>query len=457
MLKRDRGREFSHLLAFLRVWLLGLFFVLCCVRATKVTAEDGLSVATPPKSKYADLMFKGHTLGYLPVESTADGDHPIRAWLADHGIGYYGWVISQFGSNLLDVARSAPDGSQRYFGQRPTALVSLNGSLIFDLSRYGIENGQFTIIGRTAHATWDQAGPPQTNVSVINYYQTLFDKRIEFRIGYIGNDYEFYGPYVGGNLAASIFGASSTVTREMGLSSGAASRPSVNVTFNAGYFYDKMTVQLSTSPDGYAQERKENPSFLGWNTKHAGVLFVNEVGYRQPPTATTHWRWLRFGYMRNTSDYRDYKFGNGIERSNNNYAFYFVGDSQVIKFQGGAPSRGINAGFAANLGLDRYLPIAQTYEARIFTTGPFKNRPGDMFSLILTDSIFSKYAVRLAEQAGAHPVPSSWTLTGAASVEVGPGAFAGLGLAYTDKPVPIASTPGTGHSLQLLANFALFY
>jgi len=470
MPKRDRRETLSRPTR-LYAWSVAVC-IFCGIPATHVSAEElqepGTSAASSvvrpghpqpssPSSKYEAVMLKGQIISYPPVEHTASGDFPARAWLAKHGIGFYGYSVGQFGANLLSAPRSGPDGRQKYFGQKPTGFLSTTPHLIIDLSRYGIENGQIVVAGILMTTTWEPAGPSQIGFASITYYQTFFNKLIELKLGYVANDYEFYGAYVGGNLASSIFGSSGSVPREMGISFITAPRPATTLTVNAGYFYDRMSVQLSSSPDGYVQEDEENPSHLGLSTKNTGVLFINEVGYRQPATASTSWRWLRGGYMRNTSDYIDYKFGNGVERSRQNYAFYLMGDSQVIKFRGGAASRGINAGFSAHVGLDRYLPIAQTYQGRLFVTGPLKKRPGDMFSIILTDNIFSKYAVALAEKGGAIPVHSSWTITGAASVEVGPGTYGGLALSYTDKPVPIGTSPGSGHLLQLIGNIVSFY
>ena len=49
---------------------------------------------------------------------------------------------------------------------------------------------------------------------------------------------------------------------------------SATLQFNLEYYYTKSSIQYSTSPDVYIQEKDENPRGFKWNISHARVLFI---------------------------------------------------------------------------------------------------------------------------------------------------------------------------------------
>lgn len=406
------------------------------------------------KSRYEPLRVKGWNVNFPLPDNTMTGDNGFRQALADHHLGFYAYGIAFAGVNMLDVARSGPNGAQLYNGQKFTTRTTPNITLNYDLSWLGLENAQLSASGVYVTTTWDPAGPNMISMSHLTYYQTFFHKTAELKFGYLTNNFEFYGPYVGGNLASALFGQSASVLTAMGLSHTVAPRPGANLQLNAGNFYEKSGIQYSSSPDGFSQQQDENPTGFDWKVKNAHVLFIQEVGYKTAPTKTTRSNWARFGYIRNTSDFVDYQFGG---RSTKNYAFYGMADYQWIKFQNrGSEAAGLYLGYSAHLGLDRYSRIAQTYEGRLYTQGLIPGRPGDMASMIVDYNAFSVYAIEAAKKAGQSTVPANWVATWAYNAGIVPGLTAGLAISYSDHPAAVINPPGTGHALQLLTSFTYY-
>jgi len=429
--------------------------------ATPPAAQPPKDAAVDPqarlaalKAKYEPLRIKGWNVDLPLPNNTLIGDTPFRSKLADHHLGFYFNGVAFGGVNMLKAARSGPNGTQLYSGQKFTTRVTPSGALNLDLSWLGLENAQLTGGFIDVFTSWDPAGPNTFSLSLLSYYQTFFDKLLELKFGYLANNFEFYGPYVGGNLASSLFGQSASVLTATGLSHSVVPRPGANLQLNLGHYYEKSGIQYSSSPDGFGKQADENPTGFKWNVAHARVLFIQEVGYKRPATATAHQSWVRFGYIRNTSDFVDLRYGG---RSSHNYAVYGMADYQLAKFDGRPyHASGFYVGYSAHLGRDRYSRIAQTYEGRFYTLGPFASRPGDMASFIVTYNVFSRYAVEAAHRAGQSAPVGSWQATLAYNVAVVPGLIAGLGLSYSDYPAPIVQPPGTGHALQLLTNFSWF-
>ena len=88
--------------------------------------------------------------------------------------------------------------------------------LTYDLSRYGIPDGQIVLGGVYNFDTWAPAGPNAVSLATLSYYQTFLNKQVELKLGYLSNVVEFWGPFLAGNLAASIFGPSANDSGRIG-------------------------------------------------------------------------------------------------------------------------------------------------------------------------------------------------------------------------------------------------
>lgn len=400
------------------------------------------------------LRWRGIVTYNPPASDTLTGGSGLRKYLAEHDISYTGQWLIQGGYNLADHAHSGPDGNQGYFGQKFTYLTGPQIDFVFDLSRYGMDAQ--VVAGFTVSKTnWDSAGPDQAGLGVLTYYQTFLDKKVELKFGFMANNYEFYGPFVGGNIASSIFGSSGAIPQQAGLSSIAFPRPGANVKFNLGeFFYDKFGVQRSSSPDGYIQQHEDDSFGMKWDIPNAGTLYINELGYMRPAGPRQKQLWLRSGYIRNDSDFQDFRYGG---RSNENEAGYILGDGQLVQLDPEMPHRGIYGGFSAYRADPRYGAISSTYELRLYGMGLSESRPQDVVSFIVSRNEFSHDLIDLQQSAGFRTHDNSTNYTVAYNAKVTKGVVAGVGLTYSARPNPITYSDETGHSLTLLSNLIFFF
>ena len=101
--------------------------------------------------------------------------------------------------------------------------------------------------------------------------------------------------------------------------------------------------------------------------------------------------------------------------------------------------------------------VSQYYEARIYGKGLIKSRPYDLASLVLTDTVWSQYAVDNAADKGSMVHRDSKAATLSYSARITNGVYAGIGLAYVNHPTTIAYQSDTGSALNLLANLNVFF
>src|SRR5947207_12830425 len=114
----------------------------------------------------------------------------------------------------------------------------------YDLSRYGISDRQIVVGGIYNFDTWEPGGPNASALATLSYYQTFLNKQVELKVGYLNNVIEFWGPFLAGNLAASIFGPSATIPVEAGINAYAWTTPAINIKVNGpDGFYDKLGIQ----------------------------------------------------------------------------------------------------------------------------------------------------------------------------------------------------------------------
>jgi porin len=413
-------------------------------------------VATAPPD-FESLRVKGLIIALPGPQDTIDPDFAgIRSSLAALGIGYVGWSSNSFYNNMLPAER-ATFGQQVYNGQKPTFFTNNVMQVTFDLSRYGIPDGQIVVGGVYNFDTWAPAGPNALSLATLSYYQTFLNKQVELKVGYLANVLEFWGPFIAGNLAASIFGPSATIPVEAGISAPAWLTPAINIKFNGPYgFYNKLGIQRASSPDGPAVEKIDNPTGLKWSTPNSGVLVINEFGYRKEAAPGQLATWVRAAPMFTTSQYTDFAFGG---RSTGNYGAYLLADQQLVQLapMAGQAARGVYAGATAMYAPPEFNRFSQYYELRLYGIGLLPSRPGDMLSLVIGRNVFSHYLVDAALQRGQLAHDGSLSITAAYSAVVAPGIRAGIGLGYTDHPTPVVYTPQTGSALNILANVITFW
>jgi porin len=348
-------------------------------------------------------------------------------------------------------------GRQVYNGQKPTFFTNNVMQLTYDLSRYGIPDGQIVLGGVYNSDTWAPAGPNALSLATLSYYQTYLNKQIELKFGYLANAVEFWGPFLAGNLATGIFGPSAAIPVELGINAYAWATPAINIKVNGpDGFYNKLGVQRASSPDGPAVEKIDNPTGLNWSTPNSGVLVINEFGYRKEAAPGQLATWVRAAPMFNNSQYINFALGG---RSTGNYAGYFLADQQIVQLApvAGQAARGVYAGVTAMYAPPELNRFSQYYELRLYGIGLLPSRPRDMLSLVVSQNVFSHYLVDTALQQGQLAHDDSLSVTASYIASIAPGIRIGIGLGYTNHPTPVVYTPQTGSALNILANIITFW
>ena len=428
----------------------------CHAAELKENTAFGAPLATPTPD-FEALRIKGLTIALPGPQDTIDPDFAgIRSSLAALGIGYIGYTNNNFFDNMLPAERTTL-GQQVYSGQKPTFFTNNVMQMTYDLSRYGISDGQIVVGGIYNFDTWEPGGPNALSLATLSYYQTFLNKQVELKVGYLANVVEYWGPFLAGNLASSIFGPSGSIPVELGLSAWAYAKPAIDIKFNGpGGLYDKFGVQVASNPDGPLAEKAANPTGLDWSTPNSGILAINEVGYRTEASPGQLATWVRAAGIINTSRYVDFEFGG---RNTGNYAGYVLADRQFVQLAPveGQAARGVYAGVTAMYAPPEFNRFSQYYEFRLYGIGLLPSRPTDMVSVVISRNVFSNYVVDAALQSGQLAHTGNFSITAAYYAPIVPGVRVGIGLGYTDNPTPVVYTPQTGSALNLLANVVAYW
>ena len=416
----------------------------------------GAAPATPTPD-FEALRIKGLTVALPGPQDTIDPDFAgIRSSLAALGIGYIGYSSNNFFDNMLPAERTTL-GQQVYNGQKPTFFTNNVMQMTYDLSRYGISDGQIVVGGIYNFDTWDPGGPNALSLATLSYYQTFLNKQVELKVGYLANVVEYWGPFPAGNLSASIFGPGGSIPVEAGLSAWAWTKPAIDIKVNGpNGLYDKFGVQVASNPDGPLAEKAANPTGLNWSTPNSGVLVINEFGYQKVAAPGQLATWVRAAPIVNTSRYVDFEFGG---RNSGNYAGYVLADQQFVQLAPveGQAARGWYAGVSAMYAPPEFNRISEYYELRLYGIGLLPSRPTDMVSLVVSRNVFSQYLVHTALQSGQLAHTGNFSITAGYNASIAPGIRVGIGLGYTNNPTPVIYTPQTGSDLNLLANLVTYW
>ncbi|WGD50956.1 carbohydrate porin [Bradyrhizobium sp. CB1650] len=406
-----------------------------------------------PFQRYDNLREKGL---WFPIPGPADtigqDKGGVRSALADVGIGYIGWTQNSFASNQLPHAARSTIANQLYMGQNPT-FASANFMIVtYDLSRFGIADGQIVVGAEQQYWTWDRPGPDRVGLNTLAYYQTFFDRTLELKLGYLRNQNEFTGTLFGGT------GSNMSALFQAGMSTNAAPTPAANLKYNFdARLYNKVSVQRSISPDGAYAHITENHTGLKWSTANAGILLVEEAGYKSKAAPGVPDTWLRAGVGFNTSRYVNLADPKQQRESGNNF-HYIAADRQLWQSDAlGSPSRGIYGGFSVMGAPPERNRISQYYELRLYAKGPFDNRPSDLIALVATNTVWSKFAVDAALAKGQLAHRDSTAVTGTYIAHLAPGIYASVGLSYIHYPTSTTHTPQTEHALNLLVSSLIFF
>ena len=414
---------------------------------------------------------KGWNIGFPSFGDTFTLDSGgWRSTLASVGIGLIEYNAERFQVNLLDTPRESPrfnpffESSQIYWGQKPSFSNTNVIVLTYDLSRFGVPDGQLQVSGINANATYAGYNPDTQTFNFLAYYQTLFERRLEIKGGLLANQNEFVGQTVGGGYVTT-GGPANSIATLLGMSVSPVSSWSFRVTAHLGEkFYNETAVMRSlvvNGPTGNPLFDTDalNPTRLDWNVNTSsysptaeigapgtGELFVNEFGYKQDPTPTSRYTWLRVGAMYNNSTFHD--FSKSVAEGglipgaigptrDGNAGFYLLGDWQLWQPEPGTAYRGLYGGATIMYARPKTTPITEYYEGRLYAKAPFKSRPKDLVSLVAYYQVNSPYLVdnlNTLNAAGTYGKSETWSVTVAYLARLRAGAYLTLGLNYTANP-----------------------
>ncbi|WP_390622975.1 hypothetical protein ACEQUB_01480 [Ralstonia syzygii] len=256
------------------------------VAVPEAVAAPDAAMSSAARAYALDAKY-GYKGWIVPFPSYGDSlvadDGYWRTNLASHGFGFSIQGSAIFQDNILNTPRRIPSsgfapcgpnsldyncaGGRSYFGQRPSIMAANSAFLTYDMSQYGVPDGQIAI-GTNFGASSDQQYTPNTfRFNGVSWYQTLFDKRLEIKAGYFASLPEFAGTFVGG-IVVNPFGPSASVPIVLGMSPNSISTPNFRVKWNAtDTLYAQAAVQRSLPVRGMTgnsiyDEVNSNPSGL---------------------------------------------------------------------------------------------------------------------------------------------------------------------------------------------------
>jgi porin len=382
-------------------------------------------------------------------ETVTQDDGNWRTNLAQYGFSLLMYDIVQSAVNVLDTP-SSNKGAQAYWGQKPSVVHTDVAYLQYDLSQWGVPNGQLQVAGLGAQSTWQQYAPNTVSLYRLAYYQTFLDKALEVNAGYMSASTSFVGNFVAGQIQ-NPFGPSASIPVEVGFSQSVVVQPMAWAKYHLGNFYEMFGAARSVAPVAGAvyEDNLQNPAQARFTEPGPNVLYANEVGYKTAPSNEHMSTWVRAGGIYNTSEYHNYE----TNRESTNYGLYLLVDRQLTQINAGG--RGIYAGFSAMYAPPDTNIYSKYYEGRLYAVGPFNARPRDTISFVWAHNGISRsYADAINMKSAITDTFASYSAnsyTASYNMRVTNGVYLTLGLQYTDHP-SVAYIPAEGHSLNFLAS-----
>jgi porin len=417
------------------------------------TAASTDSPATPQASERSieDLNLVGAAATMPPFSDTIWGtESGFRQALFSKGIAFRVNVLPRISLNLLDSP--VPADQQVYIGQRPTWITGLNPILTADLRQLGLHNAQLNIGMAWRWTNWNPAGPKTISISTLYLFKMWGDRRVEMKVGYLGNELEFVGMQVGGSLATGVQGVYAVLPYQVGMSYFPLTAPSINFRIRSPRgTYLKTGAQRSLDAAGGAATQARNQTGFRFIPKGDKLLLINEAGYQRASSPTAHQAWFRAGYMHNSTLYTNKITG---QKESGNYCVYVLMDYQLHKSDPQNPGRGLYVGGSAMTVPARFNSYARYYEARLYQKAPFRSRPDDVLSFVTAYRGNSEHVTDSLAARGKTFWRSSSSFTGSYSIHVSHGNYVSLGLGYVRGP---AITPRVADTLTVTANWGLYF
>jgi porin len=424
--------------------------VLCSAQSNNTNA--GLPLPpTPAEHSIEELNYVGGEASMPPFsDSLLSLDSGFRRSLSRKGMAFRVIEQPQYAQNLLD--RPVPPDNQVYVGQRWFTGEMVQPIFTADLRQLHLRQAQLCIGGVWNWVSWNPAGPKTLQLWNLYLYKVYGEDRLEIKAGYVSNNMNFVGFFVGGSTATGAQGVYAVLPYEAGLSYFPLTAPSFNVRIRGPKnSYLKSAFQRSMDPNGGPTEVARNHSGFRFDPHGDKLFVINEGGYQRAATPDMHEAWLRLGYMFNTSSFKNQVTG---QLSPGNHSAYVLMDYQLSQPDPQHPAHGLYAGGSFITAPETINAYARYYEVRTYKEAPFRARPGDVLSVVASRTGYSSPFTDSLVAQGRTVWRAGTTLTGSYSLHASPGNYLSLGLSYVSGP---AITPRVPNALNLIANWSLFF
>ncbi len=405
----------------------------------------------PVERSIEDLNYLGGDAAMPPFsDSVIDINSGFRRKLLSKGIAFRVITGIEYTQNMLD--KPVPADEQVYAGQRAFETSFVQPILAADLHQLHLQHAQLYLGGVWNWASWNPAGPKSIQLWALYFYKAYGADRLEMKAGYIANNMNFVGLFVGGSTATGAQGVYAVLPYEAGMSYFPLTAPSFNVRIRGPEnTYIKSAAQRSLDSNGGPAEIARNHTGFRFLPHGDKLFLINEGGYQRAASADAHEAWFRAGYMYNTSSYRN--VATGRSESDNDCAYVLM-DDQLFKSNREHPSQGLYAGGSFMTVPQSRNAYARYYEARLYKEAPVRSRPSDVLSVVASRTGYSKIFADNLVSEGKTVWRAGTTITGSYSLRASPGNYLSLGASYVDGP---AVTPRVPNALNFAANWTLFF
>ena len=440
--RRARGMVIVALMLWAGLWS----------NAQSRDASPGLPDSPTPGARSIEGLnyLGGEASMPLFSDSVIDADSEFRRALFRKGIAFRLITAPQYKQNVL-AAPVAAD-AQVYVGQRPFESMFAQPILAFDLRQLHLRHAQLYLGAAWNWVSWNPAGPKTLQLWAMYFYKEFGNDRVEVKAGYVANNMNFVGLYVGGSTAAGSQGVYAVLPYEAGMSYFPMTAPSLNVRIRGPEnTYLKTAAQRSFDPKGGPTEVARNHTGFRFIPHGDKLVLINEGGYQREASAKAHEAWLRGGLIYNTTAYKNEATG-GMDSGN--YCAYALMDYQLSKTNTEHPKQGIYAGGSFMAVPERMDAYSRYYEARVYKKAPVRSRPDDLVSVVASRTAYSKIFTDKYVSEGKTVWRAGTTLTGSYAMHVARGNYLSVGLSFVAGP---AITPRVPNALNVLANWSVYF
>jgi len=406
---------------------------------------------TPAERSIEDLNYLGGDAAMPPFsDSVIAVDSGFRRALFDKGLAFRVILGPQYTQNMLDAP--VPANQQVYVGQRAFESMFVQPILSADLRQLHLQHAQLYMGGVWNWVSWNPAGPKSLQLWALYFYKEFGKDRLEVKAGYIANNMNFVGLFVGGSTATGAQGVYAVLPYEAGMSYFPLTAPSFNVRIRGPEnTYIKTAAQRSVDPNGGPTEVARNHTGFRFIPHGDKLVLINEGGYLRAASADAHEAWFRAGAIYNTTPYRNEATGLA---ASGNYCAYALMDYQLLKSDREHPKQGLYAGGSFMTVPETMNPYPRYYEARLYKKAPVRSRPDDVVSVVASRTGYSRFFTDNLVSEGKTVWRAGTTATGSYSLRASRGNYLSLGLSYVGGP---AITPRVPNALNIVANWTLFF